>query len=68
LAKLFSDDFFSLNHSNYPNAYFGLGLVYLQKGDIEAARTNLQQAQQLSIAQGNMALAQTVANFLQQLP
>jgi tetratricopeptide (TPR) repeat protein len=53
---------------NSPNTYLGLGVVYLQKGDITAARTNLQKAQQLSIAQGNMALAQTVANLLQKLP
>ncbi|MEN9568362.1 MAG: hypothetical protein RLZZ69_3558, partial [Cyanobacteriota bacterium] len=53
---------------DYPNAYVGLGVVYQQTGDIVAARTNFQKAQQLSIAQGNMALAQTVANYLQQLP
>jgi tetratricopeptide (TPR) repeat protein len=53
---------------NYPNAYVGLGVVYQQKKYIAAARTNLQKAQQLSLAQGNTALAQTVANLLQQLP
>ena len=52
---------------NLALAYAGLGVVNLQQGDIPAARTNFQQAQQLSIAQGNMALAQQMANVLQQL-
>jgi tetratricopeptide (TPR) repeat protein len=49
-------------------AYVVLGIVYQEKGDMEAARTNFQKAQQLSIAQGNTALAQTVADLLQKLP
>jgi lipoprotein NlpI len=53
---------------NYPNAYLGLGLVYLEKEDIEAARTNLQKAQELYTAHGNTAHAEKIANILQQLP
>jgi hypothetical protein len=37
-------------------------------GNIEAAQTNLQKAQELFTAQGNTAGAEPIANFLQQLP
>jgi hypothetical protein len=37
-------------------------------GNTEAAKTNLQKAQELFIAQGNTAGAEQTANFLQQLP
>jgi hypothetical protein len=37
-------------------------------GNTEAARTNLQKAQELFSAQGNTADAEKAANLLQQLP
>ena len=40
----------------------------MEMGNTEAAKTNLQQAQQLFISQGNSAGAEKVASILQQLP
>jgi hypothetical protein len=37
-------------------------------GNTEAAKTNLQKAQELFTAQGNTAGAEQAANLLQQLP
>jgi tetratricopeptide (TPR) repeat protein len=53
---------------NYAGAYGNLGLVYQKMGNIEAAPTNLQKAQELFAAQGNTTGAEQVANILQQLP
>ena len=52
----------------YANAYLVLGGVYIQLNDIEAARTNLEKARQLFIAQNNIADAEYVASVLEQLP
>jgi Flp pilus assembly protein TadD len=53
---------------NDAEAYGSLGLLYMKMGNTEAAKTNLQKAQELFIAQGNTAGAEQVANILQQLP
>ncbi|NJL52330.1 MAG: hypothetical protein HC930_09105 [Hydrococcus sp. SU_1_0] len=50
------------------SAYANLGLLYQQMGNIEAARSNLQKAQRLFLAQGRTADAEQAASFLQQLP
>lgn len=39
----------------------------MEMGNTEAAKTNLQQAQQLFISQGNTAGTEQVANYLQQI-
>jgi tetratricopeptide (TPR) repeat protein/S1-C subfamily serine protease len=57
----------SLN-PNDASAYVNSGLLYGKMGNTEAARTNLQQARELFIAQGNTAGVELVANILQQLP
>ena len=49
-------------------AYFGLGVVYIELENIEEARTNLEKAQQLFIAQNDTANAERVAILLEQLP
>jgi hypothetical protein len=40
----------------------------MKMGNTEAAKTNLQKAQELFTVQGNTAGAEQTANFLQQLP
>jgi tetratricopeptide (TPR) repeat protein/S1-C subfamily serine protease len=55
-------------NSNFAEAYANLGLLHKDIGNTKAARSNLQKAQQLFIAQGRTADAEQAANFLQQLP
>ena len=52
----------------YAEAYANLGFAYLQIGNIKSAQTNLQEAQQLFLSQGNPVSAQQVDFFLRQLP
>jgi Flp pilus assembly protein TadD len=54
--------------SNDANAYSNLGFLYVKMDNIEAAKTNLQKAQELFTAQGRTADAEQAANYLQQLP
>ena len=53
---------------NFAEAYQYLGLVYRQIESIEEARTNLEKARQLFIAQYRTANAEEVASLLEQLP
>jgi tetratricopeptide (TPR) repeat protein len=53
---------------NYVFAYINLSALYWEMGNIEAAKTNLQKAQELFTAQGNTGGAEQMADFLQQLP
>ena len=52
----------------YAEAYINRGLVYFKQGNIGQAKINFQKGYQLFVAQGNTALANQVANVLQQLP
>ena len=53
---------------NLAEAYANLGLLYGQLRSIEEARTNLEKARQLFIAQNRTADAEYIANVLEQLP
>ena len=53
---------------NDAEAYAGLGVVYLQLNNIEEARTNLEKAKELFIAQNNTVGAEAISNALEQLP
>lgn len=55
-------------NSNLGAVYYNRGVIYEQKGDIEAARTNFKKALQLYIEQNDRAIAEQIANKLQQLP
>ena len=52
----------------FAEAYFNRAELYHKQGKLDLARTNLQQAQQLFIAQGNLALAEKTTYVLKQLP
>ena len=53
---------------NHVDAYYNRGVAYYEQGKPELAKTDLEKAKQLSIAQGNAASAEEADSFLKQIP
>ncbi|MGB3516843.1 MAG: tetratricopeptide repeat protein, partial [Elainellaceae cyanobacterium] len=54
------------SNSNYPNAYYGAGLAFMQQGKYADARQVLEYAQDLFSAQGNPEWAANAERLMQQ--